>query len=606
MLIAVDTETTGLNFWLGAKPFAIGICLFETEFLYVDFPVNPKTREPDYSKPSDAAVFRKIRVLLESDQVDKVFHNAKFDIRMLNASGLNIKVQGKIHDTILASRVCNTLEDSVKLKVLAKKYVDIDTSDEDALYNLTRSLNLKAAKLGFNIGEAIEANYWIVKTLIPTDKLCETYCKRDTLRAFLLWQFYEEGLKQLGLRHVYDKEIELSHLITEMENHGIAINEAKVNETIKTLTTEINNLEQEIYRTHGTLNINSSTQLGKLLFETLKLPILKYTESGKPSTDQQVLKKLSNEHNSELAGKLLKHSGLSTGLGYYKNYKKHSRNGIINTTLKQFDTKTWRLSCVEPNLQNVTKPETSGGECSIDGRCVFGPRKGYFWWMIDYAQLELRIFADRAKEQKLLDAFNCGRDPHDETRLSVPFLAAMPKEKGRKIAKNTNFCIINRGGANVLNVKYGVPLPEGRIIINQFYEAYPDTKLRQEYLHKFALETGYIINAYNRKLYIDRERAYTTAPSYDIQSSAADLIKRAMLKLDRLFKGNSLDIALTLQIHDELVIEVHNSYLSQEQVILKQIKKIMENSDGAFSIETPVDIKRTFTHWSEYEKIEVK
>lgn len=188
MIIAVDTETTGLYRWKGDKPFAIGICYENYDTEYISCLVNPKTREPQWSLSFVSTLGRtleEIRIDLENPEIEKVFHNAKFDLHMLES--IKIFVHGKVHDTILMARNCFTQEENYKLKHLAKKYINISDSDEKDL----KQAVIKARRKAENKADAVEADYFLAP------KLCERYCCIDTIRTMKLFQFYWEGLEQL-------------------------------------------------------------------------------------------------------------------------------------------------------------------------------------------------------------------------------------------------------------------------------------------------------------------------------------------------------------------------------------------------------------------------
>jgi DNA polymerase-1 len=607
-IVAVDTETTGLLAWKGARPFAICIAgenLVE-DYLYIQFEVNPYTRQVEYDKVNTKLSncdIKWIRSFLANPKIDKVFHHRKFDQRMLEMAGFEIR--GKCHDTAFAAKICNTLEPHYKLKPLAQKYLGVPITDQDALRKLVEKYRKTGKDKGYLVGAGnsdIDEDYWLPNVFLPENDLNKIYCVTDTLdRTLGLWHFYEEGMNQLNVRHIYDREMELYEVLYEMETKGLYTDYALIKQRIQELTFECLRIEMKLKEKFGSFNLDSGQQVADVLYNKLKLPITDRTDpspkypNGQPKTDTPTLKKFRDNPYVDL---LLQHSGWTTGKQYFVNYEHHyvKETSTIHASVNQTDTRTWRLSCKDPNLQNVSNPETSGGLYVVNGREVFKPRPGYFWMVNDYAQLELRIFASRANETKLIKAFLDGRDPHNETRENVPYLAGLPKEKGRKLAKNTNFTVINCGGAGVLLKKYGVPLDEGEPCIKGFYNAYPASKRRQKEAEQMGREYGYILNAYNRKLNVDPMYGYR-ATSYDIQSSACDLIKRAMIKLAKFFKQNLINGYMLLQIHDELIIELAMEYIN-DFVLFKDIIKIMEDHGGAFCIPMPVEAKIATENWS--------
>jgi DNA polymerase-1 len=599
MIIAIDTESTGLSTWRGDRPFAISICWEDESIQYWEFEVNPKTRE---IKIQDVFYISNFIEIIEDEKIEKVFHH---DMRMLES--INVNVKGKIHDTSIAARCTNTLEDNVKLKYLSRKYLGMNNDDEEELQKAVMFYRKKAKGLGYKIGDKVQEDYWIPKLFDKGNELCEKYCCLDSIRCMRLHKFYQEAMKEFKVKHTYEKELELLHILYEMEGKGLYTSLDRINRGIEHCLKKSLELEQEVFRKWGTTNLDSPKQLGPYLRDKMSVPIIEKTPSGEIATGLPILKRYTDySPGLEL---LFKRAAYETVRGYYENYRYHYTDGFIHGSLKQFDTKTFRLSSVDPNLQNIANPETSGGNISyiredelVNARSCFGPRPGKMWLVIDYKQLELRIFASRGKVKKLVKVFLDGGDPHETTRISCPFLAAMPPKQGRKIAKNTNFTVINVGGANALYEKYAIPIEQGEIVVKEFKAVYEETSVRAKECEQFAKQYGYILNAYNDKIFVDREFAYR-GTSYDIQSSAARLIKRAMLNLQKYFKERQMDtIYLLLQIHDELIIEMDLD--DYNDVIVGDIKDIMENHGGAFVIPTPVDVSLCFENWS--KKLEWK
>jgi len=597
MLIATDTESTGLSIWRGHKPFGIGFAYKNQETDYIDFPVDPHTREV---KVPDSFYLTHFVQHLENSKITKVFFHAKHDIRMYKSIGIDVK--GPIHDVSIAARCVYTLEETVKLKPLAKKYVDIDDEDEQILNKKTLEYNRKAKQLGFCLNTEYKGNYWILKALNPNNDLCERYCRKDCLRTLFLWYFYVDAMKELGVRHTYDQEMELLHITYNMEWRGMKANLGRIKKGIAHCSKRRDEIAQNIFSRHGYTDLDKPLKLGPYLIENCGIPIREKTEKSKQiATDAPTLKRyLPNP----VIIQLLSRSGYDSLRGYYENYEFHCQNGEIHASIKQWATKTFRLSCSDPNLQNISNPHTSDGNIGYlredvlaNARAVFEPRKGYIWLDIDYKQLELRIFASRSNCVNLLQGFKDG-DPHDNTRRNCPFLAAKPKDQGRKVAKNTNFTVINMGGANVLYEKYNIPLEEGSIVIEEFHAANPEAKRRGYELQRYASKHGYIINAYNDRLYVPKEFSYR-GTSYDIQSSAGRQIKRAMIRLAAFFQRRNLDCHLLLQVHDQLLIEVNESIF--DRYLVKDIINIMEDHGGAYCLETPVDVSIVFDNWGDKE-----
>ncbi len=614
-VLAFDWETTGLLPHNGDRGFAISFCDEEENQWYWKFPVDPKTREVKYPKtrmemPIDQDC-EKLFEHLADPSIIKVGHNVKFDMYMCEKAGLT--VAGEINDTMIAARCCYTLEPIYGLKALAKKYLHIDNEDEIDLQKQTIKWRKQAKDLGYNIGEKVAEDYWLEGIFSPDTHLVERYCKLDTLRTMRLWQFYSEGMKQLGVYHSYLEEMQTMKTLIMAEKRGvkISLDESRhklyecIHKEMELITKARKMVGWDINLGSGQQLAAATTQLGIDIKERTK-PSKTFPE-GQISTASKTLRKYKHEH--EFIDIVLRHSGATTGKQYFTNYLKHampSNNGtggnIIHPNFRQGSTKTFRLSCSNPNLQNVANDKTSGGEYVVNGRSAFLPRDGYIWICIDYAQLELRIFADRAQEQTLLGAFRNGRDPHNETRINVPFLAKKDKAIGRKLAKNTNFTIIFCGGPRVLNERYGIPLDEAQMIFSQYHVAFPDIKTYQYAIAGKGKFQGYITNAFDRKLNVDPDFAYRAA-SYDIQSSAADLMKRGMNKCHTFLQKEKLDTHIVLSIHDEIVFEMNKKDFDIN--LIRQLKTLMEDNEGKFCISTPCDVKIVTERWSEKEELKV-
>lgn len=619
--IAIDTETTGLSSYHGARPFMLQAAWRVDDdaiaHAVVQFPVNPVTREVDYTKPSSSKQYDLILDFLYDDSVSKVFHNAKFDLKMLAA--MPVEVRGPIEDTLLAARTCFTLEESYGLKKLAKKYLEIDDVDESALKkSVIKARNLAKKKYPeYKLGDNLEEDYWLPHHLDSNNDFCEIYGVLDVKRTIQLWEFYQQGLTELNCWRAYNLEMELMPVLIQMENRGIRLDYNKNLQQISYCWREQAKCKKEFIRTSkcdSEININSWQQL---------VPVLKNAGVNVESTAKEVLDafiptdpELKNTPlgwDYECLYWLLSYKGYEKGVGYFKDYVTRSYQDsnrsvddmldwnncyAISPWFNQANTVTWRLSCNSPNLQNVSNPETSGGFNVVNARVVFGPRPGYTWYHFDYSGLEMRIFASRANEPYMLEAFRNGRDIHDECRKRVPELLALPPKVGRKLAKNVGFCKIFGGGAGAL-VKY-VNQPEDycRGIIKAYDKEFPTIVSYIRRIASSGRTSGYIKNAFGRNINVDPEYSYR-ACNYDVQSSAADLMKRGMIKVNHFLKNDprKLDAHIVLSIHDEIVVEIKKEH-AFKSVILK-IKELMEDHEGAFCIDMPVEVEKTSTYWSE-------
>lgn len=607
MIIACDTETTGLRVFSKDKPFAIGIAGLDGSTDYVEYQVNGADREVMYPPEWHAHPIIK---LLEDPKVVKVFHNAKFDLHMLYSIGVD--VQGPIHDTMFMAKIACNLEENFKLKPLAKKYLGIPTDDEDDLKSAVLAARQMLGNV-FQIGSNIYEDYWLPSYTMAEDKLCEKYCVQDCLRTIGLYKYYWQALRELGFRKTYYAEMRLLKLIIRMERRGVQFNKHGVAEERSRLVQEAGRAEQEVYKGFGfKFNINSGDQLGGAIRDKLKPSKTKLTPTGKMSVDNKALKYISQNEPvyKPLIDNILRYRGADKGASYFDNYSSFAVRDnydllgyaplAIHPSFDQLGALTGRFSCREPNLQNVPSAETSAGDFVANGRLAFRPREGYDWYCFDYSQLEARLFASDANEEFMLQAFAEGRDLHNEVRERMSVLSRLPQEQGRKLAKNVGFCKLYGGGPKALFVRYDIPFDEGKALFASYDASFPGIARYISTITNACRTQGYITNAYGRTIFVDKEEPYKGV-NYTIQSNAADLIKGAMLRIDSYLRRRGYDAHIVLQVHDELVIEINKRQVSDE--LLCDIKLLMEDHQGVFNIPTPVDAAKVIGNWSKKEKL---
>ncbi len=637
-IVAIDTETTGLNWAKEDCFFSIQAAWYNSQeklvTAYWCFPVNPHNRQPIYRYDSNSKFYHLkdwllLDTLLNSEHIIKVFANAKFDMHMLEKMN-GIVINGRIDDVLVMAWCCNSLE-KPKLKSLAKKYLDFPDDDEKLLKQQVIKARKIAKERGYNIGKSVEQDYWLVAEIFPDDvfntdeNLCETYAVNDAIRTINLYYYYDKGLDVLNRREAYEVEVKLLPILYAMEKKGVRIDDQICIKEIDRLGIEIEKEETFIKQESEIfdLNVSSPKQLQHLLYKKLKLRITQFTTKGQPSTDQEVLKQ---HKDIPIIDSLLKIKGYDNGQKQYKNYLARCilddctlddfpnlKPKCLHPNFNQIATTTGRLSCSNPNLQNVSDAEKSKAEYPIDTRTAFICREGYRWYCIDFSQIELRIFAYRCGPgMQWYNSFASGvDDPHDETRRAVPYLASMSEATGRKLAKNTNFTIVNCGGPIVLNKKYGIPLTEAKQIHEELYREMPEIKKRQKEAEQFAIQNGFIQTLTNRKIDVDCTRSTEgrykwtyRATSYDIQGSAADIIKRAMIRVNEYILSTGYDAHLILTIHDELIFEVNKKCAFKS--FLRNICNIMEDNSDLIPFSTPVSIEKTNKSWSSKDKVKVK
>ena len=451
--VSIDTETTGLFHYLGDRPFAVSMCDEDGGTACWEFDVDPFTRKVIHRK----RYLDEIREVVEDPNLTKIMHHMKFDYRMILA-GLDMATAGTIHDTMVAARVCNSIEDEIGLKPLAIKYLDYDDTDLKELKKVLNRTRQRARKLGWMMGTADggEDDYWMLREMNRNSKFLRTYALRDAERTMLLWMMYREWMAQDDMEETYEMEMELQWMVMRMENRGAGINKPVLNSEYNKALLEAAKSKRKLQRyvediLPGRFPRNSRYEE--------RVRILK---SGKKSVKTVCVQKAKpfNPNSSQHVVPVLKHLGVpiekttKTGqmatdikavipyktrfpfirdLLHYKAQEKVSGDTFFQKYLTLLDedsivpgwhclhpnfnpvgTVTGRFSCSNPNLQQTTDSESSRTSEDVSVRVPFGPRPGYYWFGIDYAQMEIKVFAEVSQEPFLMDAIANNRDIHSE------------------------------------------------------------------------------------------------------------------------------------------------------------------------------------------------
>lgn len=659
--IAVDTETTGLNRWTGGMPFAVSGCREDGSTVYWEWTVDPRTRVPRVPESEREAVRRFV-----CQPVRKRFWNAKFDVLMLDSVGVRVDV-ATIDEVSFMARAVNNLEFSYSLKPLAKKYADIADDDESELREMVVRARRLAKKLGYEPAEDVESDYWMPRSLSvlhPREArdagldpdACRRYAVRDAERTMVLGAMYEVAMDDVGVRDVYEGEMELLPETIEMEQRGVRIDEERLERCREEARRRVEEAQAVLVRASGNpeFNHNSPKQIVELLFEggerrkgseCAGLPVLKRTKTGQPKTDaealaphkahplvQAVLKVRANTQAQKLF--FNKYAGLAT--------RDPEQGLILHPGFKQWGTLTGRYSCSEPNMQQVSDPDTTNSlaaEFVVDVRQVFVPRRGYVWYCPDYSQIEVVIFADISGEQTLIDAIRSGADIHGATSekvwggrgnpraveeacvllstqdrgLAVAKLdeydwrigeleKSLEKKSTRKKAKSVTFTKIFGGGPLALMRWIGVSKPEAVRILRAYDESFPTMVEKMREIELQGKKDGYVINPFGRRLAVDPWNAYR-AVNHVVQSAAADLMKQGMRKCAAYLRELGLDARIIMTIHDELIFEIRREHAFRH--VIGRIRELMSDHGGAFSIPVRVDVDKVTERWSDKTKVEM-
>jgi DNA polymerase-1 len=516
------------------------------------------------------------REYFESD-TPKIVHDAKTDFVMLKRLGINLN--GIVFDTMLGAYILNSSQSTYEYNELAEEYLMQSYISEEGLLGKGRSK----------------------KTLDELDNnTFATFFGNKSKVTYSLKSVMDEKLEKDNQKELYyDIELPLIYVLADMELDGIAADRGELEEYGKKLTDKINELTADIYWLAGEeFNINSPKQLSHILFEKLGLKGGKKTKTGW-STAADVLEKL--RYEDEIVDKVLTYRTYAKLKSTYADgllAVLDKETGRIHSTFNQTITTTGRISSTEPNLQNIPIRLELGREL----RKVFKPREGYVYVDADYSQIELRVLAHMANDEKLINAFKEGQDIHALTAsqvFGVPFDEVTPLQ--RRNAKAVNFGMIYGIGAYSLSQDIGVSVKEAEKYMKGYFEKYPNIKQFMDDCVENAKKTTKAVTLFGRTRFIpelassnfvQRSFGERAAMNMPVQGTAADIIKIAMVRVHDKLKGHKS--RLILQVHDELLIEAHKDELEEVRNMLK------EEMENAVKLNVPLEVDvHTGNNWYE-------
>lgn len=532
---------------------------------------------------SSEQVLEKLKPIFEDKDVKKIGQNIKYDILIMRKLG--IKVAGVSFDTMVASYLLNPSRSMHNL-------------NDIALEHLGRSIG----SIEELIGKGKKA---ITMDKVDVAKVCD-YCSRDSDVAYSVAKVLEKKLREKELYDLFrDVEMPLVCVLARMESWGVSIDVEYLHLLSVQMEEKMSRLEKKIHLlAEEKFNIRSSKQLQVILFDKLKMPVIKRTKTG-ASTDEEVLRTLSK--NNDLPKEILAYRELAKLRSTYVDNLPgliNARTGRLHTSFNQAVTATGRLSSSEPNLQNIPIRTELGRQIR---RAFIAKKKSHVLISADYSQIELRILAHLSRDINLTNAFKKERDIHTFTAsLIYGSNEDVITPRMRQTAKTVNFGIVYGMSAYGLGRDLGIDVREAAKFIEAYFERYPDIKSYLESQVKMAREQGYVKTILGRRRYIPeinssnvsvRNFAERTAVNAPIQGSAADLIKLAMIDIDRhLDKFNA---KMILQVHDELVFEIENSSVSE---FAKQIREAME---GVMELSVPIRVDiESGVNWLEMKEVE--
>jgi DNA polymerase-1 len=561
--VCFDTETTSLN-TLEAKLVGIAFSWEKGKGYYLPFPVEENEAQE---------LAEKLRPFFESESIEKIGQNLKFDLKVLR--NYDIEVKGQLFDTMLAHYIINP-DMRHNMDVLSETYLNYSPLPIEKLIG----------KKGRNQASM---------DTVPLDKLTE-YAVEDADITLQLKHFFSDELKDADNEKLFHEiEIPLLRVLAEMESEGIRVDREFLNELSKALETDIANLEKEIFaEAMEEFNIASPRQLGEILFVKMKITDKpKKTKTGQYSTAEEVLLYHAQEH--KIVADVLAWRGLMKLKSTYVDAlpkEIQEKTGRIHTDYMQTVAATGRLSSNNPNLQNIPIRTERGREV----RKAFVPRdENHVLLSADYSQIELRIIAALSQEENMIEAFSEGQDIHASTAsqvFKVP-LSEVTREQ-RSNAKTVNFGIIYGVSAFGLSNQTELSRAEAKELIEAYYQTYPRLRDYIDEQIEFARENGYVETVMGRRRYLRdinagnhmvRSAAERNAVNAPIQGSAADIIKLAMINIHNKLKEGNFRSKMLLQVHDELVFDVHKDELENLKPL---VKKEMEN---AFLLKVPLEVE---------------
>ena len=512
-----------------------------------------------------------LKPLFENDKMRKIAHNYKFDLLVLKRAGFTLK--GPVFDTMVAAYLLDTSQ-RLKMDTLAKQYLNYEPIPIDELIGKGRSKKTMAD--------------------IPYSEITNYACE-DADITFQLFEILSKKLEEDQLLEISgDVDFPLIHVLADIELNGVKIDSGMLEQFSKELTEDLIALEKQIFDiTEEEFNLNSPQQLGQILFEKMKLPAGKKTKTGQYSTSEDVLSKLAGEY--EVPSLILDYRSLSKLRSTYVDALPklvNPESGRIHTDFNQTVTATGRLSSSNPNLQNIPIRTARGREI----RKAFVPADGYKMLAADYSQVELRVIASISGDEQMIEAFRNGEDIHARTAKEIFGLKSIGdvEPSHRRKAKEVNFGIPYGVSAYGLASRLGISNTDGKEMIDQYFERFPGIKTYIEETVAFAKENGYVSTLLGRRRYIPdinsgnwniRGFAERTAINMPIQGTAADIIKLAMIHIHDFLQNENLKSRMLLQVHDELIFEIHES--ESKEVPIK-IKELMET---AFELAVPLDVE---------------
>jgi DNA polymerase I len=574
---AFDTETTSLEY-MKAEIVGLSLAVKSGEACYVPL----AHRYPDVPTQLDRAkVLAKLKPILEDPKKLKLGHHLKYDAHVL--LNYDIRLAGMRYDSMLESYVLDSVASRHDMDSLAEKYLGYQTIRYEDVAG-------KGAKqIGFDEVRVEDAT---------------RYAAEDADVTLRLHQAIWPKLRSMpALKKVFDDiEMPLVPVLLKMEHDGVLIDVEMLKVQGDEIMRKCATLQQKAQElAGGPFNVDSPKQLQAILFEKMQIPVVRKTASGQPSTAEDVLEELAAEH--ELPKVILEYRSLNKLKSTYTDKLPEQvdpRTGRVHTSYHQAVAATGRLSSQDPNLQNIPVRTEEGRRI----RQAFIAPRGQVLLSADYSQIELRIMAHLSGDAGLLKAFEGGLDIHRATAAEVfGFKPEEVTDERRRAAKAINFGLIYGMSAYGLAKQLGIGRGEAQDYVDLYFKRYPGVKRFMDETRVLARDQGYVETVFGRRLYLPeiksknpqlRQYAERTAINAPMQGTAADIIKRAMIAVQRWLDESGTKARMVMQVHDELVFEVEKGALA---TVEKEVPLLM-SAAAKLKVPLTVDVG-TGANWQE-------
>ena len=576
-MFTIDTETTSLNY-MDAELVGLSLCLEPGSACYIpvahSYPGAP-------AQLNREQVLAALKPLLEDDGIGKIGQNIKYDMHIFKHYG--IELRGVRHDTMLESYVYNSTATRHNMDALAEFYLDRKTIHyEDVAGKGARQITFDQVAL----------------------EQATPYASEDADITLRLHRKLFAGLQQHeDLCKVYtDIEVPLITVLARMEQNGVCIDTGTLQRQALDVDGQLAEIEKTIYAlADEEFNLSSPKQIQAILFDKLNLPVIRKTPKGQPSTAEDVLEELARDY--DIPRLLLDHRSLYKLKTTYIDKLPGEINphtGRIHSSYQQAVASTGRLSSTSPNLQNIPIRTVQGRRI----REAFVAPDGFRIAALDYSQIELRIMAHLSQDDSLLRAFEQGLDVHRATAGEVFGVTdSEVTDDQRRAAKAINFGLIYGMSAFGLGKQLNIGRNEAQQYVDLYFERYPGVRNYMEQTRAQAHERGYVETVFGRRLYLpelksrnaqQRQYAERTAINAPMQGTAADIIKRAMIKVDDWLQDRQDSARMIMQVHDELVFELHQDGLDS---MVEELRAMMT---AAADLRVPLEVDAgTGSNWHE-------